>query len=848
MRLLDRPLIPAFQSALAALAVAPIAFAGCGDSGDAPSLPDAGPEDPVVDGEFFCRTADSEACIGEVYWFCEQGAGEFSLRRRSQDCRETEQVCIVDPRVGCAVCAPGSIGCFEGQRAMCNDDGTAWIPFEECEGDGVSCREGQCENLCEVALEERSYVGCEFFAVDLDNAVTTQGNAAAQQYAVVVSNPGQVETRVRIDRNMAGPGEDSVLRPLYEDVVIAAGDLETFRLPGRNAFAEVGVAEVDGSSSRTVCDPDATAACPSGETCDCNVNPIGVQTRCRCVNDTASDLACDDRDPFACPSGESCERQPDLEFRCEPTGFNDGTHTALTTRSYRISSTLPVVAYQFNPLENVDVFSNDASLLLPTSAAGDDYTVVGWPQTLSSVPSGDPEGSLSVSEQFCANSFQCNPSGGLFCHPVEGVCRVGSSDGENLNFITDLRASLTIVGVEDDTTVQVELGPNVGRLVAGGPLGCAGNPGAGCGQACLEKADCPLGFRCQLEDGAGGTCERQVFTEDSFEVTLNAFDVLNLETDVLNGDFTGTRVFTSDGKRISVYTGSEASDAPRFDTLATRRCCADHLEEQLIPDRAVGTRYIISRMPPRSVSLNRAFVTFDTVAEVDEPEFVRVLAVSPGTTNVTTTLPRLTGTGNQSFELEQGESVIITVPPPSDQGTGYVPGRFDGFILEADQAVSVLQALPSQQAVGIPNEYPGGDPAILTVPPTDQYRSEYVFLTPDQYAFDYVIVTGPAEAVVLLDGMLLDDTNCTVSAADGRLRDPEADPPEPPPAEVIRRCQLSFPDVSGRTEDLALVEDGIQNDGVHRVVSTAPVGVIVYGFDSFVSYAYPAGLDVEILR
>jgi hypothetical protein len=38
----------------------------------------------------------------------------------------------------------------------------------------------------------------------------------------------------------------------------------------------------------------------------------------------------------------------------------DGTGTS--RRAYKITSDLPIVAYQFNPLDNVDVFSNDGSL------------------------------------------------------------------------------------------------------------------------------------------------------------------------------------------------------------------------------------------------------------------------------------------------------------------------------------------------------------------------------------------------------------------------------------------------------------------------------------------------------
>ncbi len=48
-------------------------------------------------------------------------------------------------------------------------------------------------------------------------------------------------------------------------------------------------------------------------------------------------------------------------------------------RAWRVQSNIPIVAYQFNPLENVGVFSNDASLLLPTYALGKKYRVMAWP-------------------------------------------------------------------------------------------------------------------------------------------------------------------------------------------------------------------------------------------------------------------------------------------------------------------------------------------------------------------------------------------------------------------------------------------------------------------------------------
>jgi hypothetical protein len=84
--------------------------------------------------------------------------------------------------------------------------------------------------------------------------------------------------------------------------------------------------------------------------------------------------------------------QPSLTMEVEPghlklfylptTGAQGGNPldgSIKTMASYRISSTAPVSVHQFNPLNGEGVYTNDASLLLPSNLGGKEYIVSSWP-------------------------------------------------------------------------------------------------------------------------------------------------------------------------------------------------------------------------------------------------------------------------------------------------------------------------------------------------------------------------------------------------------------------------------------------------------------------------------------
>ena len=196
---------------------------------------------------------------------------------------------------------------------------------------------------------------------------------------------------------------------------------------------------------------------------------------------------------------------------------------------------------------------------------------------------------------------------------------------------------------------------------------------------------------------------------------------------------------------------------------------------------------------------------------------------------------------------EAGATVRTTLDPPDDVLHLMSMGDFRevtalrDFMVDSTDPITVEQVMGSQDTAGVKRGLPGGDPSILIEPPIEQFRSDYVFLTPDKYMFDFVTVVAPPGATVLLDETQLGDQVCEVAPADGLTMDQRGNQP---PSLLVYRCQLSFPVIDPAASP-PTVKPGTQNDGVHRIRADVPVGVVVTGFDAYVSYAYAGGQDLR---
>lgn len=628
-----------------------------------------------------CEPSSVQECVGfDRYAGCNPigtGYGEFQV--------DFNLTCIDDELIP-RVCLAGETQCQDEQVLLvCDESGLDYEHSTNCLQDDETtlCDDGACISLCQFIAKSESYVGCEYWAVDLDNAFLTNGagiplDAYFAPFAVAVSNPGgtlAAEVTIRSVSEEFVPGPNSLPN------VVEPGEMVVFNLP-----------------------------------------PSSIEGTMH--------------------------------------GFE----------AYQITSTVPIVAYQFNPLDDEQVYSNDASLLLPTTSLGTRYYGMTRRQTFEQL-----KGSMTV---------------------------VATQPGETE--ITTFRLP--------ETTDQ-----NPMRTLAG--------------------TDIP-----PMEGG------------DEFSITLQQFEVLNIETNYLGADLTGTYIEST--RPVAVFGGTEASNAPNTDSCIYREtipdgevwteeerwvcewdretkcwdsnrnepsigrctefitCCADHLEQQMLPIFAWG----------------REFNAVHSAFRGSEADVWRVLASEDDTHVTLVGIPTIEADCDPERPPEECPPPRPALGEPGqnnytvDEGEWFEFESRADFEVLADNPVFIGQFLaaefsPTPESRNNSPEFPTdagtGDPAFITVVPREQYREDYIFLVPGQYESSWASIVAPVGVSVEHT-----DTSGVVTL--------EAD---------------SFEPFAGG--EWAALRIQLVNEGYHRLTAEESFGAMVHGYDQFVSYGYPAGLDVK---
>ncbi|GAB3248491.1 hypothetical protein [Kineosporia babensis] len=205
-----------------------------------------------------------------------------------------------------------------------------------------------------------------------------------------------------------------------------------------------------------------------------------------------------------------------------------------------------------------------------------------------------------------------------------------------------------------------------------------------------------------------------------------------------------------------------------------------------IPEGVSACDHIVEAMPPLD-SWGKKYVTAPLATRANDT--LRVLADKNGTDLTITS-----GGAPTQVKLEAGESHTFRTGVPS--------------AITSDEPVLVAQFSEGSGSDGTVS-----DPFMSLVPPYEQYLTEYTVATPGEgFAQNYINLTALADKVgqVSVDGKAV----------------PEAD-------------WKPIGNGSAYASTVVPVQPG-----AHKISGGTPVGVLVYGFDSYDSYGYPGGFGI----
>ncbi len=460
--------------------------------------------------------------------------------------------------------------------------------------------------------------------------------------------------------------------------------------------------------------------------------------------------------------------------------------------AYRITSTKPVTVYQFNPIDAVKVTAKACSSVAATDCSCNEsadfnctLSILGSCVSCESAGacratsngnrcgygSYSNDASLLLPAHILGNSYMALTPGHTHLHLT------GSSGGEFPNSST-----YSVVATQDNTAVTVK--------------SSAVTRASSTGTAVTAMA----------------VGETRVFTLQSYEVLQVASATAGTDVQCItaggdskcrkSNDLTGTVVTTD--KPVAVFASNPCINVP-FD-----RSACDHVEEQVLPFSTWGKNFVA--LPSHPLRLNN-----NMFATNPPPDHFKIVAGVTAT--LTLTPPPAAADVLQPFNCTSGalqtNNCVLA-------GGSYVEFKSRrAFTISANNPISVAQFFPGQgPATGAQTDPQQGDPSMVFLPPTEQWRARYTVLASTGYKDNYLglSIDGSKVQSVRVDGLTV--TGFTAISGSPYL-------------------VVNHPVTTG-THTVEVIAQPNQ-----MVVPGA--GVTVHGYDAYVSYGYIGGLDLTTI-
>jgi hypothetical protein len=243
------------------------------------------------------------------------------------------------------------------------------------------------------------------------------------------------------------------------------------------------------------------------------------------------------------------------------------------------------------------------------------------------------------------------------------------------------------------------------------------------------------------------------------------------------GSLSGTRVVAD--KNVAVFSGSVATSEPS----TTNKCCADHVEHQMLPLEAWSNAYAVAPAADAKGNGNCRSI-YRISAGFDGTELEYFPSAPSGAPSVLNAY--------ETAEIIADQPFMVVATDPA-------------------KAFSVTQFLLSNQEFGgLFNSYPG-DPSMIVLPAVDQLQTEYIFLVPNGYNTNFVTIVRTSTTEVSLDGAAVAATFSPLGSYDG--------------------------------VDYQYAHVQLQ-PGHHVILSEDPIAITVVGYSPDVSFGYPGGSGV----